>query len=220
MTDTTPEAPAVVLAPPLATDTKRDYLVRLGLAKPSRGRFGKEAVAALAAAEAQGYRFVEPVVAPAKPRVKAPAADKPATVTVGTPAPVAVPAAPVAGAPTFVAKDVRAWAKANNVAVGERGRIHPSVIDAFAKAGGKASTVTTASTGQVAKRPSPLDVPKRRPENTGFTVIGGTLIRQDACGKCNVGVARCACKTGPQAHAFLSREVGETVLLTLDKPAL
>ncbi len=41
--------------------TKREYLVEKGLAKPGRGRFSVEARAALAAAEAEGVVFDEPV---------------------------------------------------------------------------------------------------------------------------------------------------------------
>lgn len=38
---------------------KRDYLVNLGLAKPGRGRFGREALDALAEAEKNGVVFVD-----------------------------------------------------------------------------------------------------------------------------------------------------------------
>lgn len=41
--------------------TKREYLIERGLAKPGRGRFSNEAKAVLAAAEAAGVVFDEPV---------------------------------------------------------------------------------------------------------------------------------------------------------------
>lgn len=49
--------------------TKREYLVSLGLAKPGRGKFSREAHAALAKAEADGMVFDEAV--PSKPAPKA-----------------------------------------------------------------------------------------------------------------------------------------------------
>lgn len=140
--------------------------------------------------------------------------------------------------------DVRAFLRSEGFTVGDRGRFsaemiatvnakHPGVLDATGKivkaakapkapkapkpAAARAAKPTATP---VPKRPTPNDMPKRRPENTGFTVIGGTLIRQDVCGNCSARIARCACATGPQAHKFLSKEVGSTVLLTLDKPAL
>lgn len=39
--------------------TRRDYLVDLGLAKPGRGKFSNDAKAALAKADAQGYEFLD-----------------------------------------------------------------------------------------------------------------------------------------------------------------
>jgi hypothetical protein len=39
--------------------TKREYLVEKGLAKPGRGRFSREALAVLANAESEGVTFAE-----------------------------------------------------------------------------------------------------------------------------------------------------------------
>lgn len=47
--------------------TKREYLVGLGLAKPGRGRFSREALAKIAEAEANGIVFDEPVVSKPTP---------------------------------------------------------------------------------------------------------------------------------------------------------
>lgn len=145
--------------------------------------------------------------------------------------------------------DVRAFLRSEGFTVGDRGRFsaemiarvnekHPGALDATgkivkAKAAPKApkpvkpaaakvkpATVAKATATPVPRRPSPLDMPKRRPESTGFTTIKGILIRQDSCGQCSARVSYCACKNGPAAHKFLSKEVGSTVLLTLDKPAL
>lgn len=140
--------------------------------------------------------------------------------------------------------DVRAFLRSEGFTVGDRGRFsaemiatvnakHPGVLDATGKIVKAAKApkapkapkpvaarVAKPVTSTVPRRPSPLDMPKRRPESTGFTTIGGILIRQDNCGQCSAQVNRCACANGPAAHKFLSKEVGSTVLLTLDKPAL
>jgi len=64
---------------PVAGDTKRAYLVRLGLAKDgARGRFSKDGIAALAAVE--GFVFAD--ATPAKAAPKAPKA--PGAVSAGT----------------------------------------------------------------------------------------------------------------------------------------
>lgn len=210
-------APAAQFIP----QTPRDFLASVTgsngepLAKAgARGRFGKEAQAALDTARADGFLFIgdpghpdTPVKTPKAP--KAPAAPK--TVVTGPPA-----VAPTGG--TVDAKAVRAWAKANGVEVGERGRIKPEVITQYLTNGGK----TTAS-GQTVKvtlggsKPKPEAV-KVRENKTGYSVIDGILIRQDSCGQCNARITHCACKNGPQVMKFLAREVGAPVALTLDKP--
>lgn len=130
----------------------------------------------------------------------------------------------------------REYLRSLGFTVGERGRFSAEMLKALADAPAgavtedakpapkprakrepKPGTVTVAKVE--ARRPSPLDMPKRRPENTGFTVVGGTLIRQDVCGKCTARVSRCACDTGPQAYKWLSKEAGKPLVLTLDKPA-
>jgi hypothetical protein len=169
----------------------------------TRGRFSAEAEA-LAAANTDKWAEA-PVV------VKVPKAPKPAA------APKA-PGVSLAKAPASVAtgnvnpKEVRAWAKQNGHEVGERGRIHGSVVQAFLAAGGKATVPS-------APRPTPLLMPKVRRESTGFTVVGGTLIRQDKCGNGHA-VSRCNCPDGVPAYKWLAKEHGAPLMLTLDKPAL
>lgn len=179
--------------------TKREYLRSLGFTVGERGRFSAEQTAALAAAPAG--TITEPVV-----EAKAPKAPK----TVKVVQPIPAPAPKVDVNP----KDVRSWAKQNGYEVGERGRIHGDVVTAFLNAGGKARVLAPST------RPTPLDMPKRRPEASGFSRVGGILVRQDRCGGCSAAVNRCACATGPQAYKFLSKEAGKTVLLSLDKPSL
>lgn len=58
-------------------ETRRDYLVRLGLAKPGRGKFSNAAKEALAKAEAEGMKFSDtgaPAPKPAKDKPDEPTA--------------------------------------------------------------------------------------------------------------------------------------------------
>lgn len=49
-------------------ETRRDYLVRLGLAKPGRGKFSNDGKAALAKAESEGMKFLDNAPAGAAPK--------------------------------------------------------------------------------------------------------------------------------------------------------
>lgn len=212
------------LPAPQAGDTKRAYLVRLGLAAefgkdgvtPARGRFSNDGQAALDAHP--DFQWADAPKSTPKDN-KATSASVPGAST-PAPRPAVTTPAPQGTTANLSSKEVRAWAKANGVRVGERGRIHPSVIDAFQRATGKVPT-----SQQSAPRPTPLDMPKVRRESTGFSVVGGILTSQRECG--NAGkdgmrhsVASCTCKGGPRAYSYLEREAGQTVFLTLDKPAL
>lgn len=168
----------------------------------TRGRFSADAEAFAAANAGKWAEAVVEVKAP-----KAPKAPKP-QVSLAKPS-----QATVVQTGTVNPKEVRAWAKQNGHEVGDRGRIHGDVVQAFLKAGGKATVPT-------AKRPTPLLMPKVRRESSGFTVIGGTLIRQDRCGNGNHTVAQCPCPGGPRAYKWLEREAGGPLALTLDKPSL
>lgn len=199
------------LPAPVKGDTKRAYLVRLGLAKEgARGRFSKDATAALDAHP--DFEWADPAPTPASP-AKAEKAQR----VVTTPAPAPAPSVPAQATANLNAKEVRAWAKVNGHKVGERGRIHPSVISAYVKANG-------APVGPVAARPTPLLMPKRRKETTGFVFaprpegagkhVTTPLVRVSSCGYCTKSVAYCGCPEGPRAPLYLGGAA-----LTLDKPA-
>lgn len=194
---------------PVEGQTQREWLVSLGLAKPSRGRFGKDALAALA--QYPDHKWADPK--PAAPATSGKATQ--ATVPGNSPAPSA-PAAPAETLPQVDPKDVRAWAKSNGHEVAQHGRIHKSVIKAYLAAGGK-------PVGPRAKSVALPQAPKVRRESTGYSVVNGLLIRQDSCGNATNGVrhsvSRCTCPGGPRAYDFIEREVGQPVYLTLDKPA-
>lgn len=121
----------------------------------TRGRFSA-AAEAFAAANADKWAEAPAVVR--TPRVSKP---KPAPAVSTQAAPAQVSTAP---AQTFDPKAVRSWAKANGHTVGDRGRIRPEVIAAYTKAGGK-------PVGERAKRPTPNDMPKVRPQTQAWAVI-------------------------------------------------
>lgn len=155
--------------------TKREYLAGLNppLAKPGRGRFSKEAVEALAAAEAAGVVFDEPV----KPvKEVATEGDKPSQPS----------------KPTSETAEVRAWAASNGIKVGERGRIPANVLDAFkakdASIAKPASKPVYAVTPQVRTRQvRAMYGVDDRGHKVGFAI----------CRKCTYHVSLCACKAGP-----------------------
>ena len=105
--------------------TKREYLISLGLAKEGRGRFSREALDALAKAEADGMIFDETVVTPVKTektvKVKIVGAKPPTSEDFSDLSP----------------KAVRDWAVKNpnllpaGVTVGSRGRIDLRVFAAY-----------------------------------------------------------------------------------------
>lgn len=186
---------------------------------PARGRFSTEGTATLAKAREDGYLFLgdegneHNPVEPVKEKKVAAPKPAPAPAAEGAPAPVKT----VTNLPQTDPKEVRAWAKQNGHVVGERGRIHTTVVQAFLAAGGKAVVPT-------AKRITPLDMPKKvRRETTGFVFaprpegagkhVSTPLVRVSACGYCSAGVAFCNCPDGPRAPIYLGGAA-----LTLDKP--
>lgn len=210
------------LTAPAAGQTKREWLGTQkdtngnALAKVGpgvRGRFSTDATAALAHAETQGWKFADPApAAPATPKAQAVQRTTAAPLPAGT----AAPATTEKPLPQVDPKEVRAWAKANGHEVAERGRLHKTVVQAFLAAGGKA-------VGPRASRPVAVALPKVRRETTGYSVVNGILVRQESCGNATNGVrhgiAQCTCQGGPRAYDFLEREAGQTIFLSLDKPA-
>lgn len=193
------------VTPVLPGESMRDYLVRLGLAKPSRGRYGKDAIeAALAARKAFGENvFAEPVKAAPKAKVEKPAVVRQASgpkVTITRDA--------------YDPKAVRQWAEAEGlVEKGKRGRL-PSVV--LAK-------YLATDAGQVAQRAKPvlaLSTPKVRRETQGFVLEGNNLLAFYLCaskGGCGQAISRCTCPGGPRAPHYLPGDLSNAVL-TLDKP--
>lgn len=106
----------------------KDYAATLGLAKPGRGRMSIEAREAVAKARAEGMTFTKET-----PKEPAPRAAATKVRVKGAASKVSVKAkdAPTESRPKVDPKAVRAWAKAHGHGVGDRGRIHGSVVDAY-----------------------------------------------------------------------------------------
>lgn len=128
---------------------------------------------------------------------------------------------PAAAKASFVAADVRAWAVANGVKVGQRGRIHPDVIGAFVQANPNVKpTVATVGTVRATTSQVRANAPEPRPfvreQGTGYTIVDGRLLAQSTCGArdCGQSVRRCTCQGGPRSI------VNPAVTLTFDKPVL
>lgn len=99
---------------------KRAYLRSKGFTVGSRGRFSADMQAALASAPAG--TITETVAVPSQ----------------STPKPKPAPAKVIKVKSKADPKAVRTWAKANGVAVGDRGRIKPEVFAAYEAAQGEA----------------------------------------------------------------------------------
>lgn len=154
--------------------TKREYLAGLGLAKPGRGRFSKEAVAALEAAVASGVVFDEPV----KPvKEVATEGDEPSQ-----------PSKPMSET-----AEVRAWATSNGIKIGERGRIPEAVTKAF-----KAGDPSLAGS-----KPNPVYVAVQPQKRTRQIKVmygeddRGLVIGYSMCRRCAWHISLCKCKNGP-----------------------
>jgi hypothetical protein len=168
--------------------TKRDYLISLGLAKPGRGRFSKEATAALEAALASGVTFDEPVVAPAKEK---------AVTTEGADAPSQSPR------PISEATAIREWATKNGISVGVRGRIAADIIKAYQT--GNVTSVKSESPRVFAK-PTPQVRVRQEKTRYGLTTEGYT-VGWSQCRKCAQHISFCRCGSGPKAPDMIVKSL-------------
>lgn len=171
----------------MTVQTEREYLVSKGLAKPSRGRFSKEAVAALADARKRGMKFAEVVAK--KPAAETPAEPKEPKVKKPRPRDL----------PEVDPKAVRAWAAANGIKVGDRGRIDANIVVQYidaAKVTGDAVEPPQANPGQdyrpAAERVRSADV---------WTAKDGdhkiTKSFKDTCNGCGYSIGWCVEPDGP-----------------------
>lgn len=167
--------------------TKREYLVGKGLAKPGRGRFSKEANDALAAAEAAGVVFDEPV----KPvKEVATEGDKPSQPS----------------KPASESTKIREWASRNGITVGERGRLPQNVVTAF---NADNPALAKGETVKVYK----VEPQKRVRQVGGYMGLDaeGHRIGWSICTRCKYHVNLCACKSGPQPPKFIVKALDEPI---------
>jgi hypothetical protein len=137
----------------MPVQTQRQYLHSMGLTKAptGRGRFSREGIAALNDARAKGMTFADDDKAAVKPTV------------VRASKPVEAVAKPKSDRPNVDPKAVRKWAIDNGHEVGERGRIHSSIVDEYVAAMGE----------NVVERGNEMDVyrdgaPRRYDRDTKF----------------------------------------------------
>lgn len=187
--------------------THKDYAVSKGWAKAGKGRMSGEAKAKVDADIANGVvNIIVPEKPTAKPKVATPA-PKPA-------APAPKPAPQADALPEVDPKAVRAWAKANGYEVGDRGRIHASIVKAYVANSGEVGPER-----KIAERAPQVAI---RTETRGYSVEIPTdpkhtplLFEHSRCSKCVQGVSYCKCKGGPREPKYLG---GEPMLLV--KPTL
>lgn len=157
--------------------TVREYLFGLGLAKAAtgRGRFSREAHEALSRARDGGMTFSDDVKPDAKPKV------------VRTAAPKVIA---VKSTERFDPKAVREWAKANGHTIGERGRIHSDIVNAYL-----AGTVSEERPEQIGE----LDVYRdARAHSYPLTTVFVDDAKRKysarvACTNCRVSLVGCTC---------------------------
>jgi len=173
--------------------TKREWLVEQNLATPGRGRFSREANAALDKAISEGIVFDDNT--PAKiPSPRITATDSTVKVRVVGGGPVPIPRE------SYNPKDVRAWAKGKGIPVGERGRIDHSIVAQYL-ADSKvipsprppAKEYVSGDTGKFVPNvlPStyPWDTKFKYTDESGKTFIVGS---RNAC-RCGVSLSECRC---------------------------
>jgi hypothetical protein len=168
--------------------TKREYLAGLNppLAKIGRGRFSKAALEAIAAAEAAGTVFDEPVTVS-----KEVAAE-------GDETPSQHPK------PTSESSLIRAWAADNGISVGQRGRIPVDVIAAYQA--GDPGTLGK----PVQKYVVQPQVRIRQLRSMYGLDDAGHTVGFAICRRCREHINYCACKSGPKPPSIVVKVIDRT----------
>ena len=163
---------------------EREYLVSLGLATPGRGRFSREAQAALQAAREAGRTFDQPVISAPREKSQEPTVRR-----------IEVP-----DRTSYDPKAVRKWAAEQGMTLGSRGRIDREVIAQYLSLHGDVSRVIAepSTAGQV------LELrPRVHPVGTRFVHVDGKGRRHEI-GDTNVdmvcgnSLSHCGC-SAPRA---------------------
>jgi len=186
--------------------TEREYLISLKLAQPGRGRYSKEARAALDKAKADGMVFDKTAAELAKEA----RLNKPKKVRKTTQ--VAKEVRP--SQDSYDAKAVRAWGEQTGaIEKGKRGKLPTALINAYLASNKVEKKVTVRRSASKAEKVRDVTVgytyARRGPKDPAF--ISEPLVAVQNCGSCSRGVSYCKCSSGPVAPKYLG---GETLLLT------
>ncbi len=163
--------------------TKRDYLVSLGLALPgTRGRFSREGNAALAKALSDGMSFTDSVGPKGTEKV----------------APVVRP-----DKASYNPSDVRTWAKAEGRELPARGKIPFAVINDYLTANPDGPEREDKPTGGFVDA-----APPTYGETHWVARINGKVVLNltpgEVCDGCNYSLSHCYCESGP-VHRLYGR---------------
>jgi hypothetical protein len=181
--------------------TKREWLAERGLAQAGmRGRFSKEANAALEQAIADGVVFAD---------------DQPRTAQQNTGPSLA-----------YDAKKVRRWAAAQGITVGERGRIPAEIVAQYHAATSNGEVESTEPVASPEAVVASIPQERVRDEDVAYVhaargendpeYISEPVVGFSECDRCKRLVAFCPCEGGPVAPAYLTN--GEPVSGTLTLP--
>lgn len=168
--------------------TKREYLAGLNppLAKPGRGRFSKEALDALAAAEAAGVVFDEPVKPVKEVATEGEEPSKPTK-------------------PASESTAIRSWAATNGIKVGERGRLPKEVIAAYRADSPSMAKPQAAPVYKVEPQVRVRQISAMYGQDDRGTVIGFSM-----CTRCKYHISLCQCKSGPVPPKFVVKMLDRT----------
>lgn len=205
--------------------TKREYAASLGLAKLGvRGKLSGAAHDAINKARAEGMTFSDDN-AP-KPIVNAPI-DKPTakpSVNIRVMGNNQASVQSVKPKVEYDSKAVRAWAKSKGLKVGERGRIHPDILNAYWETNPDDRPETVEDKRPHADRPK-VATPVTRTQSTAYVVASGPnawntpkVIGFGTCAACQHSVNRCTHDV-PVAPAYLSG-LGTVSAVSLSKPVV
>lgn len=176
--------------------TQREYLVSKGLAKAGRGKFSNAAKAEIAKAISQGVSFSDPAPA-AKPRMVQSTSEK-------------TPQAVKIDSKAFDPKAVRKWAQKAGVEIGNRGRIHTSIIAKYlAEVGADAPSRETQFD---VYRPEAQRV--RNADTYSAVYEGHKIVKtyKDCCNSCGYSIGWCHEPNGP--FAFGDPRTANLITLT------
>lgn len=175
--------------------TPREYLVKLGLAKPGRGKFSAQAHAELKKATKSGVKFAEPA-APVKPTKKAAAKRTAATPPkAAVTKPIERPAEPEPKRSVDPSL-VRKWAKEEGIDVNDRGRLSAEIVSKYLAANPDAPTAAdraniVSGVFAAAEPRYPYGTRFSGKDSTGKKHVLGDAV---TCFTCSYSLSHCGCR--------------------------